>query len=97
MQGLQHQTGGQLEPGMVNVGHKLFAFSQHKVTHLRAVRGGRQALARFALQYATTEDVEVPPEWTKDPRAAARTLEKWLKVPGNPFDPLEEGEIEVIG
>lgn len=84
----------QFEHGVVKVGHKLHAFAQDKATHLRSVRGGRQALSRFALQYPTTGEIEYPSEWTKDPKAAGRVLEKWLKIPGNPFNPPNEAELE---
>jgi len=83
-----------LDLGFIKAGHKLHAFSQEKFTHLRSVRGGRQALARFVQQYPSTESVESPAEWTNDPRHASKTLERWLKVPGNPFYTPDEIEVE---
>jgi hypothetical protein len=96
MQSMQHQLGAQLEPGVILVGHKLHAFAQDKASHLRSVRGGRPALGRFALQYPTSEGVEFPPEWIDNPKAATRVLENWLKVPGNPFNPSEERDPEIL-
>lgn len=83
-----------MDPGNIRVGQKLHAFAQDKFTNLRSVRGGRQALTRFAAKYPTTGDVEIPPEWTRDPKAANKILERWLKIPENPFKPPEEGESE---
>jgi len=90
MQNQQQTERVQLDPGLIKVGLKLHAFALDKVTHLRGLRGGRQTLARFALQHPTTEDIEFPPEWSKDPKVATRILDNWLKVPGNPYNPTEE-------
>src|ERR1700753_2423016 len=94
MQNHQQHAGIQLAPASIRVRQELHAFAQDKFTNLRSVRGGRQALTRFAAKYPTTEDVEIPPEWTRDPKAANKILEGWLKIPENPFNPPEEGESE---
>jgi len=104
-QGTQHpadtepheQTWESENVQLAAMGQQLYAFAQANHTHMRTVKGGRQALARFAAECDVGEDVTFPSAWTKESSLANRTLEKWIAHPSNPFGRAEETDQDIWG